>query len=359
MPTPADPRRGRPSRPKGGAAKGGAAKGGAATGGAGRGAPGRSGAGRGAGGGAARRGDAGTTEGPPWKRRAEARAGDDKRAKEAGWGGVARRGAGRLRDEGQGGAASAAFRQAAGREAWEPEVWIDEGVVRGEAAGAVVRGRAPKRPAAPIDEREIAPDASLKRAVGAGKVERLEERLKDASRAFRRERFDEARRMLRPLADAAPTAESVRELLGLTYYRLGRWKLAVTELEAFRDLSGSTEQHPVLADCYRALGRHAKVVELWEELKAASPSAALVAEGRIVVAGSLADQGKLQDAIAVLEASKPPTRRPQEHHLRVTYALADLYERAGDLPRARQLFGIVAAADPELGDVEARLRALR
>ncbi|MEO7428804.1 MAG: tetratricopeptide repeat protein [Acidimicrobiales bacterium] len=304
--------------------------------------------------------DATSSEGPAWKRRADARAGDDARAKEAGWGGVARRGAGRLRDEGRGAGASDAVREAAGREAWEPEVWIDEGVVRGEATGAVGRGRSTRRATEAVaDERSIAPDPSLRRSVGAGKVERLEERLKDASRAFRRERFDEARRMLRPLADAAPTAESVRELLGLTYYRLGRWKLATTELEAFRDLSGSTEQHPVLADRYRALGRHAKVVELWEELRKASPSAALVAEGRIVYAGSLADQGQLTDAIAALEASKPPARHPQLHHLRVTYALADLHERAGDLPKARQLFAIVAAADPELGDVEARLRALR
>lgn len=299
-------------------------------------------------------------EGPAWKKRAEARAGDDQRGKDAGWGGVARKGAGRIRDEGTSSGASQAFRAAAPRDAWEPEVWIDEGAVRGEAAGAVGRGRSSRRIGRPLeDDGALAPDPSLKRAVGAGKVERLEERLRDASRAFRKERFDEARRLLRPLADSAPTAESVRELLGLTYYRLGRWRLAVTELEAFRDLSGSTEQHPVLADCYRALGRHAKVVELWDELRKASPSAALVAEGRIVYAGSLADQGRLADAIATLEASKPPTRKPQEHHLRVTYALADLHERAGDVPRARQLFGIVAAADPELGDVEARLRALR
>lgn len=301
-------------------------------------------------------------EGPAWKRRAEARAGDDTRAKQAGWGGVARKGAGRLRDEGRGtgtSGASDAFREAAGREAWEPEVWIDEGVVRGEATGAVGRGRSARRVVAGADDDRLPPDPTLKRAVGAGKVERLEERLKDASRAFRRERYEEARRLLRPLAEAAPTAESVRELLGLTYYRLGRWKLAVGELEAFRDLAGSTEQHPVLADCYRALGRHAKVVELWDELRQASPSAALVAEGRIVFAGSLADQGKLTDAIAALEASRPPARKPQLHHLRVTYALADLHERAGDIPKARQLFGIVAAADPELGDVEARLRGLR
>jgi tetratricopeptide (TPR) repeat protein len=222
----------------------------------------------------------------------------------------------------------------------------------------VGRGRRRAAPAAAPEE-SIEPDPSLRRAVPGKAVDRMEQRVKEASRAFRRERYDEARKILRPIAEAAPTAESVRELLGLTYYRMGKWKLAVNELEAFRDLAGSTEQHPVLADCYRALGRHRKVAELWEDLRAASPSAALVAEGRIVYAGSLADQGQLADAISVLEASKPPARKPQEHHLRVTYALADLHERAGDVPRARQLFRIVASADPELGDVEHRLRALR
>lgn len=272
---------------------------------------------------------------------------------------MARKGAGRLRDEGSRSGAAEAFREAAGRETWEPEIWIDEGDVRGTAAGAVGRGRKPaRRPATPVEEGALEPDPSVRRAVPGARLERFEQRLKDASRAFRRERFDEARRILRPLAEQAPTAETVRELLGLTYYRLGRWKLAISELEAFADLATTTEQHPVIADCYRALGRHGKVEELWEELKRTSPSAALVAEGRIVYAGSLADQGRISDAISVLEASKPPSKRPQEHHLRVTYALADLYERAGDVPRARQLFGIVAAADPELGDVASRLRSL-
>jgi tetratricopeptide (TPR) repeat protein len=332
MPKPpaSDPsRRGRPARPpRPGAAKGG------------------------------QRGD--RSEGPPWKRRAEARADDDARGRQAGWGGVARRGAGRLRDEGSSGGASQAFREAAGGQTWEPEVWVDEGIVRDEAEEAVGRGRAnDRRRRGTSGEEETPTDPSLRRAVGAAKLERVEAKLKDAGRAFRRERFEEARKLLKPVAESAPTAASVRELLGLTYYRLGRWKLAVAELEAFRDLTGSTEQHPVLADCYRALGRHAKVAELWDELKAVSPSAALVAEGRIVFAGSLADRGQLGDAIGALEAAKPPSRRPQEHHLRITYALADLHERAGDVPRARELFSIVAAADPDLGDVGARLRALR
>lgn len=322
----------------------------------GRGRPSRSGSGKGGssrGAPASNQGDR-QSEGPPWKKRSD----DDAKVKKAGWGGVARKGAGRMRDAGPGDA-SKAFRAATpqGREPWEPEVWIDEGVVRDEAGRAVDRGRSARR--APNDEHEQTADPSRRRAVASKAAGRLDARLKDAGRAFRRERFEEARSLLRPLAEQAPTAESVRELLGLTYYRLGRWKLAVAELEAFRGLNGSTEQHPVLADCYRALGRHAKVAELWEELRAASPSAPLVAEGRIVYAGSLADQGRLEDAIAVLGASKPPAKRPQEHHLRVTYALADLHERAGDVPKARQLFGIVAAADPELGDVTARLRALR
>ena len=296
------------------------------------------------------------SEGPPWKRK-EA---DAAKLKKAGWGGVARKGAGRMRDEGRGDA-SKAFREATpeGRVPWEPEEWIDEGVVRGEARGAVDRGRRSRSRAAVPDDAELAADPSLGRAIQGRNLERAEQRLRDASRAFKRERFEEARKILRPLAEAAPTAESVRELLGLTYYRLGRWKSAAVELEAFRALNGSTEQHPVLADCYRALGRHAKVAELWEELRAASPSAALVAEGRIVAAGSLADQGRLDDAIRLLSAAKMPSKRPKDHHLRVAYALADLYERAGDIPRARQLFEQVAANDPELGDVTARVRALR
>ena len=85
----------------------------------------------------------------------------------------------------------------------------------------------------------------------------------------------------------------------------------------------------------------------------------LVAEGRIVAAGALADQGRLPEAIALLQAGIHPTKRARPHHLRMTYALADLYERAGDAPRARELFRRVAASDDEFVDVQARLRALR
>ena len=77
------------------------------------------------------------------------------------------------------------------------------------------------------------------------------------------------------------------------------------------------------------------------------------------MAGVLADQGDVAGAIALLERSRASTKKPREHHLRQWYALADLYERAGDIPRARELFRRVASHDPEAFDTVERLRALR
>lgn len=189
--------------------------------------------------------------------------------------------------------------------------------------------------------------------------ERLEGRLKEASRAFKRERYGEAHSILRSLAREAPGVSEVRELFGLTLYREGKWKEAIRELTAFGELTGSTEQHPVLADCHRAVGRFDDVDRLWDELRAASPGADLVAEGRIVAAGALADRGRVADAIRLLESGRRKVARPQERHLRMAYALADLYERAGDVPGARALFSWLRDQDPEFADVADRLSALR
>ena len=90
-------------------------------------------------------------------------------------------------------------------------------------------------------------------------------------------------------------------------------------------------------DCQRALHKPKKVVELWSELRHSSPDPDVLAEGRIVAAASLADTGDLNGAISMLAtagASKA-LRNPSDRHIRQWYLLADLYERAGDVPRAR------------------------
>jgi tetratricopeptide (TPR) repeat protein len=134
--------------------------------------------------------------------------------------------------------------------------------------------------------------------------------------------------------------------------------LALDEFEQYRLMSGSYDQYPAMMDCQRALHRYGAVDELWEDLRQASPSAEVMAEGRIVMAGSLADRGDLPGAIRLLERDVA-IKKPRLHHLREWYALADLHERAGDVPRARDLFARVEAVDPEAFDTQDRLRALR
>ena len=196
------------------------------------------------------------------------------------------------------------------------------------------------------------------RARGGEKADRYVEQMARAADAFRRDRDREVVGILRPLRDALPDAPSVRELLGLAHYRIGNYAAAAKELEAYRNVTGAVDQHPVLMDCYRAKRRHRLVDDLWAELAAASPSAALVAEGRIVEAGSLADRGRLDDALAMLRRRADDVKRPRDHHLRLWYALADLEERAGNHAEARALFDRVRRRDPQFADVTERRRAL-
>ena len=327
------------------------------------------------------------------------------------WGSLGRRGAGRL---GEGRVDSRDAAGAQGRDdrpdpGNKPVVWqrVDDSSVRDEANGAVGRGReaagrGSRSGGAPASERSRStrsessrsssagkrtsrpPRANvpeglepkkrrgrarrtpgsgtgaasardeLVRALGNSRGEKANDRLRDAAHAFERERYEEARSLLRPIAEAAPQATAVRELLGLTYYRLGKWNEALRELSVFREQSGSTEQHPVLADCNRALKRHLEVEALWDELRDSSPSPDLVAEGRIVMAGSLADRGRLAEAIDLLERSHRSVKRVQIHHLRQAYVLADLYEQAGDLARAREMFRWIVASDAGFADAAER-----
>jgi tetratricopeptide (TPR) repeat protein len=230
-------------------------------------------------------------------------------------------------------------------------------------SGAVARGRTTSsgRTRRPLPARPHSiqkPEVALRKMVGEVRAKSLTRRLNEAGRAFASDRFNDARNQIATVVKEAPQLPEGRELMGLVHYRMGRWKEAIVQLEAFREITGSTEQHPVLADCHRALGHWDDVDELWAELGDASPSAELVIEGRLVVAGSHADRGDLTTAIRILEHNWRVPKRPQGHHLRRAYALADLYDRAGRTPRARELFRWVAEYAPDLADVKARVKAL-
>jgi tetratricopeptide (TPR) repeat protein len=204
------------------------------------------------------------------------------------------------------------------------------------------------------------PDAGklLRKLLGEKRGARAASLLGHAAREFEDEKFVEAQKILNSLDEKSLRVAEVVELSGLINYRLGQWSKASEFLESFRRITGSTEQHPVLADCYRAQSNWAEVEILWDELRQASPNAALVTEGRLVMAGALDDQGRTSDAVRILEKGWKVPRHPKEHHLRRAYALGDLYERSGALPRARELFTWIRKHSPKFADVDERVRDL-
>ena len=244
--------------------------------------------------------------------------------------------------------------------------------LRAEAKEAVQRGNLSEEPEnspskqqrgrrrAPLPEGGPSPKAQgLEEAVGRRDGPRYRQRLERAEVAYEQGDYHKAWRALDGMAKDAPKVPEVRELTGLTLYRLGRWELAARELEAFRELTGRIDLHPVLADCHRAQQRWVDVDELWAELKASEASTAVLVEGRIVAAGALGDRGELTEAVQLLSANFQRPRRAKEHHMRQAYALADLCEQAGEIPRARELFGWLVDQDELYVDVAERLSGLR
>jgi tetratricopeptide (TPR) repeat protein len=192
-----------------------------------------------------------------------------------------------------------------------------------------------------------------------GKGEILVKVFADAAAAFQAEDFDEAIQLGDQAKHMALRAVSIREFLGLAYYHQGRWQESARELSTFRRISGTTEQNPVLADSYRAMGKPEKAVEYADEIVRGTVPDAVYFEGAIVGAGALADMDRLDDAIHRLEGLDLQPKVAEAHHLRAWYMLGDLLARKGRFTQAREWFEAVAAADPDMTDASERLEKLR
>lgn len=214
---------------------------------------------------------------------------------------------------------------------------------------AVDRHPLPGRPPKPIDVQK-----QMVKIRGKDKGAKGWKLYKRAGKEFTNDQFVDCHRTIKPLVASYPNIADVNELYGLSLYRLARWDEAIEALEAFRRLSGTAEQNPVLMDCHRALGHWADVDELWNELGESSPSAELVTEGRIVMAGAQADQGFIDSGVRTLEKGWKIPKQPLDHHVRRAYALADLLERDGKILKAKKLFGWVSLKAPGYGDAAER-----
>ncbi len=183
-----------------------------------------------------------------------------------------------------------------------------------------------------------------------------------AGEALASEQPEQALTYLEWAKSVAPRAASIREGLGVALYQAEEWRRALAELQAYRRLSGRADQNHLIADCLRALGRPvAAVAEAVQQMDPERDGVERVAEGVIVWASTLADQGHIAAGREVLRrwlAPRASPSQPEDHDLRLWYVAGDLAERDDDRDAAVRWFGRVAAVDEGLFDVADRLRRL-
>jgi len=159
--------------------------------------------------------------------------------------------------------------------------------------------------------------------------------------------------------ELAPRAPAVREVLGLALYSLERFSESLSEMQAYRRMSGRADQSHIIADCLRSLGRHDRAVPLAEETLAAKgvPIAAK-AEAVIVAASALADQAKFDQALGMLRRIRTRDDVAGPEVMRVWYVTADILERAGQRREALQQFRKILRHDPSAFDAAERAAQL-
>jgi hypothetical protein len=242
------------------------------------------------------------------------------------------------------------------------EDWIDEGSTRPIRRPSGVRGKITGRSQKGGRKEVRALDAvveEFEKVLGSRASSRAVKRYEAALQAFEAHRYDDARKILSPMAREYANVSAVREMFGLCLYRGGQWKRALGELETAVKLNPDwIFNHAVIADCHRALGNHQLVEQYWRELAEASPHPELMAEGRIVMAGSLADRGLFVEAMDLMDKAAGDMKRPSEYHLRQWFVIADLYDRQGNVIKARHFFERIALHDAQFVDVAERLSTL-
>ncbi len=233
--------------------------------------------------------------------------------------------------------------------------WVEE-----VTTPAPLRVEKPKAKAAYSLPGDVASDVRKAFLGSAYMREKMVATLAKAAEAYGRKRYEEALRLGRTVADATPGVAAVRELTGLAAYRAERWNMAKVHLLAHFAISSNPEHLPLVMDCDRANYRYRAVAKTFAELEESEPTTDVLAEGRIVMAGSLADQHHFSEAIDLLTraGATKQLRNPSFRHVRLWYALADIFDRAGDVSSARELFARVVLADPEAYDARSRLDEL-
>jgi len=254
-----------------------------------------------------------------------------------------------------------------------PRAPIGRDAVRGGGSGAPPRQRRdratePERPDLPPEtQTELPPRVrkEIDRTVSpAARARDLKIALWIGSVAAEEGDLDTALRYLRWAKHLAPRLAVVREALGVVLYRNDDMVAALAELQAYRRLSGASDQNHLVADCMRASGRELdRAVEvgmlLVDDLRADLERRV---EAAIVVAATLDEIGRrprakeLLDRFLVRSASGPDV--PEESRVRLHWFAGELAMRDGDDRGALAHVDALLALEPEYPDAVERRAGL-
>ena len=160
--------------------------------------------------------------------------------------------------------------------------------------------------------------------------------LQDAAYGFAAGKYRQIAPKLEEAKKLSSRAATIRELLGLTYYRLERWEDALRETRAFRRLAGETTHMAIELDCLRALGRREDVDKTWALLRELGSEGQAKSEAKVVYASFLLEQGEPQRAWKVVQPGRLHTDAP-EHVVREWYVAARAAAASGDPEAALKL----------------------
>jgi len=186
---------------------------------------------------------------------------------------------------------------------------------------------------------------SLSRVTPAPRVGAALDALGQASEALSEARYHAAVRYAARAKELAPRDSTVRETLGVAAYRVGDWATALTELRAFRRMSGEATHLPIEMDVLRALGRPADVVTTWKHLAESDATPAVMKEGRVVYASFLLDSSRPDEAYAMVRPRRLKSD-PLPEDLRVWYVAARAAAATNRGDEARRLRNAILEADP-------------
>jgi hypothetical protein len=216
------------------------------------------------------------------------------------------------------------------------------------------REEAVRRPDLPEDERPHLPKPvrrDLERTLGPGRrADEVALALSIGSAAIDEAHVDVALEHLAWAKDQAPRVGAIREAYGIARYLDEDFAGALTELQAYARISGRNDQHHVIADCQRALGRDLdRIAEAARTLLDDDRAPAdRRAEAAIVLAAALGDAGRPEEGLEVLRPMLAARReRDQDHHLRLRSLVADLAVAAGQPEVARRQLEVLLAGDED------------